>query len=417
MDRSSSIKLICKILNPEVSTSELEGSFEHLTPTNWGVIQQVAAEQGLTLLLYERFNILSHEQGIPPAFQAILRKAYLEAIARNVRMLHHAEIILQALKAQNLDVIALKGLYLAEAIYSSIGLRIFGDLDLLVRKKDIAAALDVMQEIGYQLETYYNPATPNLDIKHIPPMIKKDGPYVEVHWSILEENEPFIIDMDGIWQRAVPANVAGVDVLALDLEDLVLHLCVHFTYQHRLKAGLKFLFDISKVMHKSGGQIDWQKLVATAKNWSAERVVWLTFQLLDKILGVSCPAEVLQQLMPEQVNPAVLEEAIQQVLSTDREGVNLTPDLAALAVEGNFGGRVGLILSRIFIPRRVMARLYNVNPNSVFIYLFYPVRFCELYQQYASSTWRIIAKEKNAVAELGRQQANNRLREWMIKGV
>ncbi len=55
---------------------------------------------------------------------------------------------------------------------------------------------------------------------------------VEVHWTLLKEDEPFTIDADALWERAVPARIANLDALALLLEDLVLHLCLHLAYQH-----------------------------------------------------------------------------------------------------------------------------------------------------------------------------------------
>jgi len=72
----------------------------------------------------------------------------------------------------------------------------------------------------------------NIDTKHVPPMQKEGGAMVEVHWTLLEEDEPFTIDADALWERTVPARIANLDALALSVEDLVLHLCLHLAYQH-----------------------------------------------------------------------------------------------------------------------------------------------------------------------------------------
>ena len=100
----------------------------------------------------------------------------------------------QRAQGAGIEVIVLKGLYLVEHIYPSIGLRTFGDLDLLVRKERLADALVVMQGLGYKLSTWYDPREANTDIKHLPPLEKVDAPTVEMHWTILEEDEPFSID-------------------------------------------------------------------------------------------------------------------------------------------------------------------------------------------------------------------------------
>ena len=414
MDQTTALNLICQVVGRSISEEQARAVLKPLSQEDWEVILQVAARQGLTLLLYEVMTPFTKEEIIPLPVHTYLRKTYMEAVARNMRMLHHAKIILHSLKAKDVAVIPLKGLFLVENIYSSIGSRTFGDLDLLVKKSDLRSALAVMQELGYHLDTYYDPAQPNLDIKHFPPMIKQDGPYVEVHWSILEENEPFTIDMEGMWQRARPAVVVGEDVLAQDIEDLLLHLCIHFTYQHRLRAGLKFLVDIIRVAHKYDEQVNWQKLAATAREWGAERVVWLTFSMLEKIFGYQLTEGVLSSLLPINEDEEILSEALRQVLFTPDGSASLTPDLAALAVEKNIVARVKRIFSRIFIPRNVMARVYNVPPASWRIFVYYPVRAYDLFRLYAGSAWKFLVKKENFIS-LEMEQANGRLREWMTR--
>lgn len=122
-----------------------------------------------------------------------------------------------------------------------------------------------MRGLGYQLSTWYDADDPNRDLKHIPPLLKEGAPIVELHWTILEEEEPFTIDVDGMWARSVPAEIAGVGVRGLSVEDLLLHLSLHFSYQHRLRGGLRNLYDMDAVIR--GGEVDWTTLTATAQEW------------------------------------------------------------------------------------------------------------------------------------------------------
>ncbi len=331
----------------------------------------------------------------------------------NIRNLFHAGMILEALREKQIEVIVLKGLYLLESVYSNIGLRTFVDLDLMVHKSDLAAASVVMQGLGYQLSAYFDFEDANRDIKHLPTIIKAGAPLVEIHWSILEEDEPFAIDMEEIWRHAQSARVAGVDVKALDLEDLILHLSIHFTYQHRLKAGLRSLFDLAVIHQKYQTQIDWPKLIETAKEWKAERVIWLTFRLLERVTGVTVPAAVYQDLLAQAPDPAVLEEALQQLMRPKEDTGALTPDLAALPDARGPWAKISLILSRIFIPRRIMSRLYKVEPRSVRIYGYYWVRFKELFRNYSNTMVGIWKRDDKVLAELNQERVNTRLITWM----
>lgn len=412
MDQRTVIDTLYRILNKDTC---LEDTLVTLSAGDWEELLLLAKEQGLALLLYDRLHDLKGNERLPQTVLERLHEVYLQATARNMVMLFHAGILLKALKARDLDVIVLKGVYLAEAVYPSIGLRTFGDLDLLVRKTDLGAALGVMQELGYQLTTWYDAQAPNTEIKHIPPLKKQDAPMVELHWRILEEDAPFTIDMDGIWQRAVPASIADSDVLALGAEDLILHLCIHFTYQHRLGGGVKYLYDIVEVLQRFEGRIDWQQLAATAKVWGVERVVWLTLRLVQEITIAAVPPEALQQLQPAPAS-RIVEEAMHQLSPPGKERVTLTPDLAALSEVKGAGRQLKLIASRIFVPRQVMARLYNVDPHSPRIYGYYIVRFVELFRQYSGAAWRLLKKDDAVLTVVKEERTRSELIEWMSGG-
>ena len=115
-------------------------------------------------------------------------------------------------------MIALKGLFLLENIYKDVGARSMSDLDILVHREDLNRTIEILQGLGYQLSRYFDIRDSNLDIKHVPPMTLSDGTHVEIHWTLLEEDEPFTIAMDGVWQRSFPAQINGIDVLAEGIE-------------------------------------------------------------------------------------------------------------------------------------------------------------------------------------------------------
>jgi hypothetical protein len=53
-------------------------------------------------------------------------------------------------RAAGIDVIVLKGAFLAELVYRNIGLRAIGDIDLLVKKEDLGKVKRVLIQLGYQ---------------------------------------------------------------------------------------------------------------------------------------------------------------------------------------------------------------------------------------------------------------------------
>lgn len=390
--------------------SEMLGS---LGPAEWEQLLHTAQEQEVTLILCERIRGVENDLRFPIQIGEQLRRASLHAVSRNMRMLHEAGLILQSLRMAGIDVIALKGLYLVEAVYKSLSIRIFADLDLLVHKEDVQQVLTCLESMGLKLSTYYCTQDANADLRHIPVMSRPGGSPVEVHWTILEENEPFIINSQGLWQRAIPVRIAGVDILALGAEDLLLHLCIHLTYQHQLKKGLRALFDVAEVLRHFQGQVDWKVFTLTAREWGVERVIWLTLMMAKELLGLEIPLQVFTQLVPYDVDPVILEEAVKQLLGGKGQTDNLTPDLAQLGTTTGTFGKLRLVMSRVFLPKQTMARLFNVSPGSLAIYGCYVKRLVILIRQYGPTIRRMIVREKAVTAGVSDEQAIVRLMGWM----
>lgn len=412
MDTREAFDLLCQILNFNTGKDDLRRQAGSLTPQDWQVLHTIGGQNSVIPLLYHRFRDLKQGNTLPEPVRQSLHNTYLNATARNMVMLHHATSILQALKQQSLDVIPLKGLYLAEAVYPAIGLRTFSDFDLLVRRSDLDDALHTLLETGYRLTTWFDPADPNQDIKHLPPLEKKGWPVIELHWSILEEEAPFPVDIEGIWQRAVPARIAGVDVLAMYMHDLILHLAIHNTYQHKLRAGLRSLYDIALILHQQADQIDWPGLAGRAAGWKMERVLWLTLHLVRDLLGAAIPEAVLQQLEPQPPEQGVLEKAKRQMALLEAE-TPITPDLAALSQTAGMFSKLKLVWSRIFIPRRILARVYNVDPASPRICGCYARRFVGLFKAYSGSALRLMRRDQGALAGANLELEGQRLKKWM----
>ncbi len=140
------LEILFRILDPQAALEELLPS---ITLQEWAQVEQAARQQGLTLLLYSRLERVNKlNKFVPDTLKEKLHTETLQATARNIFMLHHAGIMLKGLRERGLDMIALKGLYLAEAVYPAIGLRTFDDLDLLLHRPDLPAALEVMQRLG-----------------------------------------------------------------------------------------------------------------------------------------------------------------------------------------------------------------------------------------------------------------------------
>jgi hypothetical protein len=405
---------LCLLLG-NTPEDERREHLSQLTPEDWQTLHDQSHTQGLRPLLYTRLKPFFDQDLILADLQHDLRDAHIRTAYRNTLILHHAAILLKAIRKQNIPVIGLKGIYLVENISPNIAARPFGDIDLLVHKGDIPPVIKILEDLGYSMQTYFSLDDANLDIKHVPPMFNSDGLPVEVHWTILQEDEPFNIDPAGLWNRAISARIAGVDALALSPEDLLLHLCLHLGYQHHLSIGIRGLVDIVQVLDAFNGRLDWDQLIGTAREWGAEKPTWLTLTLAVDLINGAVPSEVLSDLQPEEPPTWILPQARATLLDERPAKVPMTPDLAALAEQKGIIGRLKVMLSRVFLPRRTMARLYGVPPNSVRIIGCYFKRAGQLIRWYGSAVGRIFRKDQRLLIGAEDQRAVDRLKDWMGK--
>jgi hypothetical protein len=408
-----SLTLLLQLFTPGRTVDQQYALLARVNSEQWGALVVEANRQEVAPLLFTLLANLKASRGLGIPQKEKLHQAYFSTAAQNMLTLHYSESILTALHKSGIPTAVLKGVFLLENVYGDIGARSMSDIDLLVKKQDLPKCLEIMQELGYKPSTYFNLADKNVDIKHLPPMEKAGGPTVELHWTLLEEDEPFTIDIEALWERMVPAKIANVDTLALGIEDLILHLCLHLTYQHYLNLGLRGLMDVALVIHKFSPEIDWQKLVEIAQSWGAEKVAALTLKLVETQLNVPIPSDVLSALAPEGIELDLLENARRQLLERVSFEDHFTPDLVELSAGKNLFAKIKIGIRRILIPRIALARIYNVPPNSPRIMGLYCARLNYLIRSYGKTIVRLQRGEAGTEPARKNAEISSSLHEWM----
>ena len=385
----------------------------HTDAEQWDALITEAHHQTVAPLLFTLLLNLNKSHGLEIPQQEKLYQTYLSTATQNMLTLHDTEIILAALQKSGIPAAGLKGIYLLENVYGDIGARSMSDIDLLIKRRDLAECTSILEELGYRATGYFSLDDKNIDTKHVPPMQNTGGAMVEVHWTLLEEDEPFTIDAEALWQRTVPARFANVDAFALGVEDLILHLCLHLTYQHYLNLGLRGLMDIALIIHKFGEKIDWNKLVEIAKSWGSERVTALTLKLVETQLNVPFPSEVIFALLPHGIEPSLLENARRQLLERVWFDDRFTPDMLEMSAQKNLLSKVKIGLQRVFIPRLALARTYNVPPTSLKILGLYWVRLKYLIRNYGKTLVRLQRGKEETRPARQKAELSKSLHEWM----
>jgi len=381
---------------PAFSDSVRRGS-----PDVWHEIVDIAIRHDVAPLLYKRLKQSDARTRVPADAWERLRLNYLVGAGRNARLCRWLGPVLSGLRHAGIPVIVLKGAFLAEAVYGDIALRPMCDIDLLVSKEEMARTQAVLLDMGGVCREWGPRAAPAPETQHreIESLCRRESHLpavvfhhliVEVHWTLASPTEPVRVDATGLWHRARPATIAGVEVLALSPEDLLLHLCLHVCCRHRLDASLLYFCDISETIHRYRDRMDWDQVVRTAREWGAGRHAGLAFHLAGRLLGASVPGDLLERLVPGGFDQHVLAMAAESVAAR-----LLIPGYVSRSVRDLWGAKspgemVKLIWGRVFPSREEMAELYPESRNAKHLCLCYLRRFRDVLVMHGASVPRVM---------------------------
>ncbi len=382
---------------------------ERLSGADWDALLDLAARQSVSPLLYRRLVARGLETSVPADIMQGLRRAYLVNAARNLRMHHELGKIMSGLRQGGIPVIVLKGMFLADVVYGNMALRKTGDIDLLVPQDDLTRSEEVLTALGYHSLRSFS-VDINVDLathKHLPPFVKPNMAWVEIHWSVTNPSQRYSIDVAALWERAKPATVAGVDVLTLSAEDLLLHLCLHTSYQHQFALGLPPFCDIAATIRHYDDDMDWAQVRQRAEQWGWLRGVHLVLHLAKELVGAAVPDEVLRGLRPFGFSETIAAMA-KELLFSDR--ANTSSKVTQLWGSKRLQDKAVHLFRTVFPSPLNMSRMYPAPPNSPRIYLYYPVRLVDVLRRYGPMTYRLLRGDQKMISLA---ECKNVLVDWL----
>lgn len=342
-----------------------------LSKQDWQGAIHLAKLLDVTPCFFQRLRELGLENLPGETLHQQLQSAYLRSAHRNILLFKELGLLLAEFSKKEIVVIPLKGAYLAEAVYNNLAVRPMHDLDLLVGETDLARAANLLAGMSYSPEREYQIQEELLKSNHLPPYRRPGGCPVELHWSILHPDDPFKMDMPGLWSRSQESQIAGSAGRVLNPADLLLHLIFHFSFQHHFFTGLLPLVDITCAIQHFQDELDWDLLLELAKSGGLERCAGLTLQAALDLLSARIPEKVIASLSISSLKQDYLQTIEKFIMNGSTQ---LTTNLSELFEPLDFKTKAGRFLKRLFVPPSVLARQFNIKQDSPVIYFYYLVR-------------------------------------------
>ncbi|HEX3062069.1 MAG TPA: nucleotidyltransferase family protein [Usitatibacter sp.] len=257
---------------------------------DWRLLLALCERHGLAPL-FERHLSSLDAQGMPLKARAALWARAQSVARRNREMADELAAVVALLDANGVASIPYKGPTLALAAYGDLGLREFGDLDLLVRAADVLRAKTLLAQRGYampqQLTREQEEALIASSLLYELPLVDPArGVMVELHWR--EDPDVSVLPLaDHRWWRSLACTeVSGRSVRSLSNTQLLLALCLHGT--KHFWSSLGWLVDIAELMRRDTG-IDSQWVRVQARANGCERRVGLGLRMAKDLLDAPVP--------------------------------------------------------------------------------------------------------------------------------
>lgn len=269
--------------------------------TDWISVQRHAAGWDVEAVVASNLRALFADV-IPPRILEALAERERECRAHSLARTLQTVNLVEKLEKQGIGVLVLKGPAIGVTAYDDPSLRPFLDIDLLVKRRDLAAARDFLLSEGYRREF---PAAHEAALIESQHALEFGGRpmKVELHAALLSRYLRWEISAAEIWDRARAVSCAGGSIRVLAPEHLFLYLCAHGA-KHEWERP-RWICDVAQLMQRLDPDAT-RRVVELAAVTHSRRLLALAVRLTRDVLGV--------RDIPFSANDLVSERATRELV-------------------------------------------------------------------------------------------------------
>ena len=255
---------------------------------DWALFARKALDHGLAELAGHGLALTAPDL-VPDEILNALAEVLGRTRKQNCVLFDELARLMAALANAGIKAIPFKGPVLALQVYGDIGLRVFSDLDFLVQDSDMASAVAILLDLGYERSEALSQA----QIKIVQYLQGQEALYnktagigIEPHTRLTPAKLALDIDYAGLWSRAGRTKLDGHDMLRLAPEDDFLMLAIHGGKE--MWWNIKWTCDIGAFL-QANPNLDWAAVFERARTQGCLRMVLLAALLAQKYLGAAVP--------------------------------------------------------------------------------------------------------------------------------
>jgi putative nucleotidyltransferase-like protein len=280
----------------------------------WSVLLECASpahdQARLAALLgsadWTRLLVLAEEHGVAGHLAACLRDLAEDLVPAEIRQTladrQRAQIfftmrltgelfrILKLFQSDEIDALVVKGPVLAMQAYGDPAMRSYGDLDLLVRPRDVRRATELMLDAGFMAAVPLRA----IDAGKIPGQYLFSKPdsklIVELHNDLTLRYFPLRLPLEECFARQIRVRLDAHEAPALSVEDEFVLICIHGA--KHFWERLMWIADVAALVSRQT-DIDWERVADSARAVGAGRMLHTGLRLTSDLLKARLPNKLL----------------------------------------------------------------------------------------------------------------------------
>ena len=334
---------------------------------DWNRFLALVNRNSVTPLVGARLGIEAAAY-LPPHLARALELSYQVNALRSNHLAGCAAEIADSFAASDVPAIAIKGPTLAIAAYGDVALRVFGDLDFMVRLADLPRATEVLQRIGHSSPTYFAEAVESGFFADVSLDFSREDSVVDLHWKLSPSYFPFAPESEQVWNRTAEIDLLGGRVRVLGAADSIL-----FQACHGSKHGWRTLAQICDFARllATARPVNWTSLLDDARRTRSLRMLLLGADLAHSLELCEVPAELLDAIRRDSHVASLSRRVIRGIFDLNR-AVDIEEWSIGLGSIENVRDRFRYILERLVAPK-LSDRVLMPLPRALYP-LYYPAR-------------------------------------------
>ena len=285
---------------------------------DWDDLIRLSRRHGVTPLLYRAVRTVCPE-AIPTTAMASLRNYVRDDGKRGLYLTAELLTLVRLFEEHGIRAVPFKGPVLAALAYRNLALRPFADLDIVIRRGDIASAVRLLIARGYQ------PASRRLALKmgqrasldeavgqSVYCALERGAARVDLQWRLVDPCLSFPLDRAPLWDGMRLVPLGGMAVRTFSPEALLLILCAHGS-KHAWER-LLWVCDVAELVRATPA-MHWQRAIDQASAAGGRRMLFLGLLLARELLEAPLPEHVVRDVTSDRVVASLAAQIVPNLLS------------------------------------------------------------------------------------------------------